>query len=154
MKIIILVLLSCIAAYGQSKDDEFGLDLNINSDITVGSDLLSNQFGVVYHNRLLTTYVGQYYSVIDTVIMYQGDCVCKHEFVGQDLKITNLVSCGVNHGDMRCPQTWLDEKLICTKCLKHIRIKETVHKMEKPISKYDECLNRLNAITNGKYKDN
>jgi len=95
-------------------------------------------------------YIGERAEVVskyDTTILNIGDEKCLHIFATQKPNYSNLgQSCGVFHGAAGCPNNWLNEKRICTKCLRHIQIKEgrTVNELPPPKDEYQEALDKLN----------
>lgn len=86
------------------------------------------------------------FSTYDTTVLNEGDKSCDHNWavksVYEGMYSSPGISCLVNHGPGGCPDRWSNEKHICTTCLRHIQIKETVH-IEEIKNPYDEALERL-----------
>ena len=80
----------------------------------------------------------------DTTVIYKGVDCKYHNWVKEKIK-TSLISCGVYHDAAGCPNDWLNQKSICTNCLRHIQVKETreVQVVKDP---YEEVLKRLNKL--------
>lgn len=76
---------------------------------------------------------------------------CEHSFVAEDRETGYMgirgASCAVAHDLAGCWFTWLNQKEICTKCLRHIHVEE--HRWVEPLPKketYAEALKRLNRL--------
>jgi len=88
-------------------------------------------------------------SKYDTTVIYKGADNCSHKFASKaqpnGLYSGFTMSCDVLHDAAGCPDKWLNEKQICTKCLRHMQIKEdrTVKELPPPKDEYQEALDRL-----------
>lgn len=82
------------------------------------------------------------YSKYDTAVIYKGSDCWSHHWVNEKIK-PSFFGCLVNHGAAGCPDRWLNQKSICTNCLRHIQVTETreVRVVKDP---YEEALERLN----------
>jgi len=85
-------------------------------------------------------------SKYDTTILYKGFDTCKHNFVSEK-KPLSATTCAVSHGITGCPADWINEKQICTICLKHIQVKEK-RDVEQLKDEYTTALEKLNKIKN------
>lgn len=83
-------------------------------------------------------------SKYDTTVIYKGGDCKAHHWVGEKIK-PSFWGCLVNHGAAGCHDDWLNQKSICTNCLRHIQVKETreVQVVKDP---YEEALERLNKL--------
>lgn len=82
-------------------------------------------------------------SKIDTVELNKGDLSCVHIFVEKDKQPT-ANTCAVNHGELGCPDTWINTAVICQKCLRHLTIKEQRNIEEiKPSLTYSDLVKRI-----------
>lgn len=81
----------------------------------------------------------------DTSILYKGNSNnCEHRFVERKTAFDGRV-CGVSHGAIGCPDRWYKNNSICTKCLKHVHVKET-RSIIKEVDEYEEALQKLNNL--------
>jgi len=83
-------------------------------------------------------------SKYDTTVIYKGGDCNRHNWVKEKIQVS-FWGCGVYHDAAGCPDGWLNQKSICTNCLKHIQVKETreVQVVKDP---YEEALERLNKL--------
>jgi len=121
--IIIILLLLPFAASSQ---------LSYDTTVTI-----SSIYGFKPSNEIVS-------SKYDTTVIYKGVDCKYHNWVKEKIK-TSLISCGVYHDAAGCPDGWLNQKSICTNCLRHIQVKETreVQVVKDP---YEEVLKRLNKL--------
>lgn len=88
-------------------------------------------------------------SKYDTTVLFIGMEICTHDWVTKDngsgYMGIRYTSCAVVHGAGGCPDTWGNYNSICTKCLRHINVKES-RVVQGVKSKYDEALDRLNKL--------
>lgn len=95
--------------------------------------------GMYFLNRPNEIY--RIHSKYDTTVLNAGDVACWHDWAGEPQTLSN-VRCLVIHDDRGCPDSWLNQKFICVKCLRHVHVKET-REVIKPQDRYTEALKRL-----------
>lgn len=80
-------------------------------------------------------------STFDTILLNRGNIKCNHKWATKLKEVSNI-TCAVYHGELGCPEYWINNLRICIECLRHERIIETREYIDKA-DKYTEAFNRL-----------
>jgi len=82
----------------------------------------------------------------DTTVLFVGIDTTAHVCVfAVEKKVLPSPVCTTIHGDVGCPDLWLNQKRICTICLRHLLIKED-REIEQIPDPYQQALSRLNKL--------
>lgn len=130
--LIIIPIIFSIICKGQSYTSSL-----VYSDVVVYGD----GGGVSPYLKLSIRY--------DTAVLFEGKKYkCNHKYAAE-IKPQINISCAVNHGIEGCPDDWYNAKEICTKCYRHISIKEHRSVIVIP-DEYAIAKNKLDSILRNK----
>jgi len=117
------------------------ISVTASSQSVFNYDGISGTVDGVYYYQPKNTIV---HSKYDTTVIYKGGDCKVHSWANEQVQVSSL-SCLVYHGAAGCPDGWLNQKSICTNCLRHIQVKET-REIQVVKDLYEEALERLNKL--------